>query len=144
MRLRTATMNDAAALHRWRNDPATKAASVEQASVEWTSHCDWLRGVLADPRRHLFIAEAGIHRVGTIRADCIARGYELSWTVSPDFRSQGYGSAMLGTAIAQLRGPFVAKIRKENERSIRMVEKAGFWKTGEDEEFIHWRFDPRP
>src|SRR5712691_11123998 len=93
--LRPVTLADAQLLHAWRNDPATRAGSRSSDTVSLSSHIAWLTKVLASSNYIIRIAEAGGKPVGVVRADKIAEGWELSWTVAPDRRRQGIGPRMV-------------------------------------------------
>ena len=105
-RLRPATLEDAQCLFRWRNDPLTRAQSLQQQPVEWEAHLKWLQASLQNPDRQLYIAEsaalAGQEQsllLGTVRADKTAGEYELSWTVAPEQRGKGWGRQMVAALI---------------------------------------------
>lgn len=130
MRLRTATKADAALLFRWRNDVATRVASRSTEPVEWGRHLRWLGATLKRKDRWLLIAENDRTPVGTIRIDFHPEYSELSWTVAPDWRGNGYGTAMLAEVLNKLSGMIVAEIKPDNAASIRMAEKCGFKLSG--------------
>lgn len=129
MHLRRATMDDAAVLFAWRNDPETRANSVTTDPVAWDGHRGWLEMSLASPDRELLIAEIDGVPVGTVRID---RGeeIELSWTVAPDQRGKGIGRYMV--TMASPSGPAVAKIKPANIASQKIAESAGFRLAGVD------------
>ena len=109
VRLRPATLEDAQRLFAWRNDPLTRAQSLQQQPVEWQAHLNWLQASLQNPDRQLFIAEsAGLTgqeqplTLGTVRADKTEETYELSWTVAPEERGKGWGSKMVAALIERL------------------------------------------
>jgi RimJ/RimL family protein N-acetyltransferase len=122
MKLRPATLDDAALLLEWRNDLLTREASVNTEPVSWDSHVAWLRASLGNPRRKLLIAE--IERpVGTVRID-YGEETELSWTVAPDARGRRLGKAMVLAAVPE--GQVIAHIKHDNVASQRIAEAAGF------------------
>lgn len=118
--LRPATMNDAQCLFDWRNDPLTRANSVNSDPVEWSGHVAWLERRLSRDEPGLFVAVEGDELVGTVRID----DDEISYTVSPDHRGRGLATAMLMLAYEAF-GQKIAKIKPENRASIRAAEKAG-------------------
>ena len=106
VRLRPATLEDAQCLFRWRNDPLTRAQSLQQQPVEWEAHLQWLQASLQNPDRQLYIAESAAQDssgqspvLGTVRADKSAEEYELSWTVAPEQRGKGWGRKMVAALI---------------------------------------------
>ena len=123
MRLRKVTMDDARCLFDWRNDPATRAASVNRDPVAWEDHLAWLEASLANPLREVLIAEDGVP-LGTVRLDKDIRT-ELSITLGPVARGHGQAAPMIALATEGL-GPFVARIRPDNIASRKAFQKAGF------------------
>ena len=108
VRLRPATIADAELLFVWRNDPLTRQQSIRTQPVEWESHLAWLAASLQNPDRQLFIAEQALPVeqatvvLGTVRADKMDEEYELSWTVAPEQRGNGWGRKMVAALIDQL------------------------------------------
>ena len=108
VRLRPATIADAQLLFAWRNDPLTRTQSIRTQPVEWESHLAWLAASLQNPDRQLFIAEQALPVeqatvvLGTVRADKMDEEYELSWTVAPEQRGNGWGRKMVAALIDQL------------------------------------------
>jgi RimJ/RimL family protein N-acetyltransferase len=133
--LRPATMVDARTLFAFRNDPDTRANSVNTAPVPWDDHLAWLEASLANPDRDLLVAEMDGAPVGTVRID---RGEEteISWTVAPDYRGKGVGKRMV--ALACPHGPLVAKIKPTNPASQGIAAHAGFHMS-DDGELQIWR-----
>ena len=136
--LRPATLDDCDRLLACRNDPATRRNSRNSAAVIAEAHGAWLRAVLADPDRRLMIAESGGEPVGTVRADRDAGGWELSWTVAPAARGQGYGARIVAAAMEGLFGPIRAAIRPENGASLRIAEAVGMTLRHQDACMTYW------
>jgi spore coat polysaccharide biosynthesis predicted glycosyltransferase SpsG/RimJ/RimL family protein N-acetyltransferase len=135
IRVRRATMADADLLLRWRNDPATRAASLEQAEIPLPAHRSWLRGALGDPARVLLIGVNGTGPVGHVRFDRHATGAEVSITVAPELRGT-IGGLLLERAIQRFRlrsprGELTAQVRVDNEASRRLFERSGFRLAGD-------------
>ena len=135
VRIRRATMADADLLLRWRNDPATRAASLEQAEIPLPAHRSWLRGALGDPARVLLIGENGAGPVGQVRFDRHETGAEVSITVAPELRGT-IGGLLLERAVRLFRsrsprGELTARVRVDNEASRRLFERSGFRLVGD-------------
>lgn len=130
---RPACLSDSGLLLKWRNDPATRMASLETEAVPFDEHVAWLTRSLAMDLRRIYIAEISGWAVGTIRTDVRVdvdfELTELSWTVSPDFRGYGIGTAMVSQFVARLPGHLVAQVKHVNEASQRIALKAGFSRT---------------
>lgn len=125
MILRPATPEDGPFLLRLRNDRLTRENSLSDTLVGLEEHWDWLASSLVNPNRRLWIAEVDGERVGTIRED-LGPLTELSWTVAPEARGQGYGTAMLQALTATVSGPLKALIKARNAPSRSMALRAGF------------------
>jgi RimJ/RimL family protein N-acetyltransferase len=125
--LRVATETDAQKLFDWRNDPLTRANSIEMSPVPWDDHIRWLAASLTRADRELLIAERDRESVGTVRLDYSDADCELSWTVAPEWRQQSIGKQMVGMAIRRARKALLkAEIKLDNEPSRRIARALGF------------------
>ena len=128
--LRLAVPGDRDRLLAWRNDPSTRANSVSVDPVAAPDHERWLARCLADVDRRLMVAERAAVPVGQVRLDRAGAVAEVSITVAPDARGRGLGAAMLASANhhAALWGvrELLARVRPENERSLRLFRSAGY------------------
>ena len=142
--LRPATLADATFLLACRNDPETMQQFIQSRWVSPSEHLRWLKAILKNPRRRLFVAEAvtggyfgpsfcwDLHnRVGTGRLDWDGETVEFNVTVAPKYRRQGYGKAIIAALVkeAQVWKPkakMVANIKGKNEASLRAFLGAGF------------------
>ncbi|WP_210026738.1 GNAT family N-acetyltransferase [Methylobacterium sp. PvR107] len=122
LHLRHARPSDASWLLEWRNDPATRLASISEAEVDAESHEAWLLKAIAGAGRTLLIAETD-RPVGVVRLD-FGDSTEMSWTVAPEARGQGIGLQMVRAALPS--GRVFACIKSENIPSQRIAAGAGF------------------
>lgn len=93
--LRKATMEDAANLLAWRNDPKTRRWSRSSDIVTPAEHHAWLERTLAYPFRSLYVAERDVVPIGTGRLDYEHDQIEVSVTVAPEHRGHGYGEEIV-------------------------------------------------
>ena len=135
--LRNVTAGDAALIHRWRNDAATRAMSHDGEEIEWETHQLWLADVLADPSRLLLIASIGDIQIGVIRFDRQSGGAAVvSLFLDPTLHGLGLGSAMLlageRKACGQASCPtgFEATVIGGNTNSLRLFQSAGYRQDG--------------
>ncbi|HEV7804262.1 MAG TPA: GNAT family N-acetyltransferase [Solirubrobacteraceae bacterium] len=132
LRLRHATTLDRDLLRAWRNDPATVAASFQQAPVPAADHAAWLERRLADPGCRLWIVEHDGLPAGQVRAERAADGdAEIHIALAPSRRGRGLASATLRLAVQQARrelavGSVVARVKADNAASLRAFAGAGF------------------
>lgn len=141
--LRTADFGaDARLLLEWRNDPETRANSVNTGALQREAHEEWLRMTLNDPLRRVFIAELLGKPVGAVRIDSREDSTELSWTVAPEARGKGIGKIIVNAAIRLLSGKVTARIKASNAPSIKIAVDAGFVKEREEDGLTYWRLSP--
>jgi RimJ/RimL family protein N-acetyltransferase len=129
--LRPATLADAPFVYAIRNDPQTRAASLNADELSYEDHYKWFKTSLTNPKRRLFIAEANGVAIGSGRMDFGSEGITLSWTLAPEQRGRGFGHALVGALAALEPGRLIALIRSENQPSRRVAEAAGFRLVGE-------------
>ena len=134
--LRVATMADAKLLFVWRNDPETRAASLTTEPLDWDAHLAWLGEVLENSDRRLWVAEEG-GPVGQVRLDRHGDVEIISVSVAPSARGRGLAARIIAAACAQARGTVVARVRPDNDRSLRAFAAAGFVRTTNDVE-LRW------
>ena len=135
---REATMADADLLLAWRNDPGTRSASRSTELISLEDHRKWLLAVLDDPARLLLL---GVNPqgmpVGTVRFDALgADVYEVSVTVAPECRGEGWAVPLLLAAEGALRSRspgchIRAFIRDDNHPSRAAFAKAGYLPAGD-------------
>jgi N-acetylneuraminate synthase len=134
--LRRATTDDGPILLAWRNDPETRRMSLSSDVVTEAEHAAWLAHSLATTLRALFVAEHGGHVIGQARLDVIQQlgalgSAEVSITVAPDARGKGHAASILIAAEHEARGIGIkrleARIKPDNEASIRAFKRAGYY-----------------
>jgi len=131
VRLRRATAADTEAVWRWRNDPVTRAASLDTAEVPWAVHETWFGDSLRRDDRELYIVVADGEDAGMVRVDVRNGEGVVSVNIAPEWRRRGVGTAALRTLVRQTpRRPglarLVAEIRASNVASRAAFERAGF------------------
>lgn len=128
--VRPAHEGDVALLLAWRNDPVTRAASLDSGVVSEQSHRTWFSSVLADPTRRILIGMSDDRPIGMVRFDTREDGIEVSINLSPDARGQGASRPLLDAGVAELDAPpgttLLASIRESNTASLRLFHGAGF------------------
>jgi RimJ/RimL family protein N-acetyltransferase len=132
--LRPATPDDEARLLEWRNEPAVREGSFTQETVLPEEHASWFGRKLADPDVRVLIVEHEGRPVGQVRLERSDGEAEVHISLSGEARGGGLGSAALELAAEAARRQLgvdllVARIRPDNERSIRAFRAAGFVET---------------
>lgn len=144
MKLRKATFDDWELLLNWRNDDNTRKNFHNTLEVDENIHKNWLRSVLLNTERPLFIVIENDCPVGMVRADFDRSSlvYELSWTVAPYARGRGIGCKMVMLLMNKLTGCKRAEIKKDNLSSIKIAEFVGMKLLKEDKNILYYSTCP--
>lgn len=140
---RSASVTDAERLFRWRNDPATRAASLESGEVGWNDHVAWLTRSLASENRRLLVAELDGEPVGTVRFDRQEAEWGMSWTMAPERRGQGLGGRMVRAAAENFGAPLSAVVLSGNVASRKIAAAAGFVQVEVTADRTFWKHSGR-
>ena len=138
LEIRSATMADSDLLLGWRNDASTRLASRNDDEVTPQQHQQWLRETLNGENRRLLIAESNKTPVGTVRLD-FADEVEISWTIAPAARGQGWGKKMVACVARLANCDMLAYVRKENIASRKIAVAAGFDPAGKKDDLLIYR-----
>lgn len=133
--VRSAAIDDAQMMYRWRNHPSVRRVSRDPMPMDFDSHLRWLKSALQSESRHVMIAEINGRGVGVIRYDELPDDtLEVSLYCDPRLTGIGIGSAMLNAGEGEMAGRLGAEatvtafVVPGNESSERMFERAGFMK----------------
>ena len=143
--LRPAQPSDEKQLLLWHNEPTTRAASLNPASVSLEDHRRWLASKLADDRCALFIIVADAEPIGQVRLDRLDDELaEVSIGLAPEARGQGAGREALRLAATQAGErlgvkTLVARIKADNEQSVRSFAAAGFSEVLREDDLVELR-----
>jgi L-amino acid N-acyltransferase YncA len=131
--LRDATPADVDLVYAWANDPATRAASFETATIEYADHVAWFGAQLERSDRHVLVAEHEAQPIAIVRLDRSsddASTCVISVNLAPEARGRGLGRRVLDAAAGRaVRLGFArihALIRPENVASAHAFASAGF------------------
>lgn len=127
----------------WANDPETRAQSFSVEPIAWEDHCIWYESSLVSKTRSIYICYHGNTPVGVFRTDLVSdTGAEISYQIAPGYRHRGYSAPMiwLGQKHTLKKTPsvttFYANIKNGNTASQKTVEKLGYRRTGQEEEYM--------
>ena len=145
VRLRRARAEDGPLLLAWRNDPATRAASLSQHEISPDEHRRWLHRKLGDPECFLFIVEESTQPVGQVRVDRLSSALaELSIALAPEARGRGLGRRAIELGTTEAREALgvqsvKARVRADNESSLRAFRATGYEDAGRAGDIIELR-----
>jgi len=134
LQLRAATIEDAAWLYRWRNDPEVRSVAFDSASIPWPDHESWLQKHLGDPRHQILISENAYGApIGSVQISLDRFSNEAMINVIVDQRQRGRGldAALINAAVDYLFATtstqrVIAKTRAGNIAGERSFRLAGF------------------
>ena len=125
--LREVKKSDWKVLLDWRNDKITLQNFFSFDLVSVSDHKEYIKNMITNPNRKLFILEYNEILVGTIREDRLDKDeFELSYTIGPTYRGKKIGQILMSLYLIERKGSFLAKVKEENIPSIKMIEKLGF------------------
>lgn len=130
--LREAVREDMEMLFQWANEPEVRKNSFSTQQISYEEHRQWFLKLLKDTSRKQYIYMADQVPVGQIRAAIYEKKAEISYSISREWRGQGYGKKMLALFQKQLLKDepgvsiLTAKVKKGNVSSEKAFIKAGY------------------
>ncbi len=139
--LRRARPADCELLFEWVNSPDSLASKLlTREPIARHDHDAWFEARLADPDSAIWIAELGGVPVGQVRFMLRDGAYDVDVYIDPPHRGSGAAAAALTQAIEEFRpvagkdAIFRARIKNDNQMSVRLFEKLGFRLTARSAE----------
>jgi RimJ/RimL family protein N-acetyltransferase len=147
--LRAAAPEDEERLLTWRNDDSVREVSFSQDVVSPDEHHVWFLGKLRDPGCTLLIIEDGGCPIGQVRLDTVTPGEaEISIALAAGMRGRHLGRAALRLAATEAHRlgitDITARVRIENEPSLRAFRAAGYDVVGDDGAAVELRLRVTP
>ena len=145
--LREASMEDAAIILEWRNDPVTVANSITKCGVTPEAHLKWMENVIQNPLRKLFILEVDGYPVGQLRLDLKENSIaEISYGLGADHRGKGYGRLLIEQAeeMAATLGltELNAEVLLHNKASSDIFRMLGFEEEKKEDRYVYQKQYP--
>lgn len=140
--LREATDEDMDLLFSWANDPEVRRQSFNQSPISYETHQKWFGRIMEDASIRQLILMNDLIPVGQVRLNINGEKAEISYSVSQEFRQQGFGSAIVKTIIAWARNnlptvdKLIARVKPDNLASRKVFERQGFIS-----EYIFYSYD---
>jgi spore coat polysaccharide biosynthesis protein SpsF len=131
-----------------RNDTEAVKHSRSQRPIGRAEHARWFAGVIEEPGVRMRVALLGGEPVGTVRVDVHGGVGEVGIAVSPSFRGQGLGTAILEALLVDVAADpqvvtLIAAVHTGNTASMRAFARVGFVAAGADGAFRLLRTDVR-
>jgi UDP-2,4-diacetamido-2,4,6-trideoxy-beta-L-altropyranose hydrolase len=141
--IKPAQQHDCEDLWHWRNDPLTRANSLNTDKVSYDQHCAWFDSLMSDASQFLVIGaipnksfSENMHKIGMVRFDIVpiselnsdaqkpvksANKVIVSINLNPDFRAKGLSVSLLTNAIESFKESIVSA-SSPIPRNIKYIE----------------------
>lgn len=139
--VRRARPEDSLRIWEIRNTLQSRQASINQDEVAWEKHEPWFQQkYIASEANACFALDYMGKTVGYCRFDSENDSFRVSIALDPAYHSRGFGGLFLLEVCTRFgeHKTLIAEVRKENESSFRIFEKAGFNVTSEDDTYSHF------
>ena len=94
--LRPVTAKDCRLIWKWANNPETRDASFNSATITYKDHLKWFESKISDNNCYFFVAEnRNKEAVGKVRYDIMGAKATISINLDRKFRGRGYGSLLI-------------------------------------------------
>lgn len=145
--LRDARIEDSIDLFNWRNHPEIGKYFFDNEEIAYASHEKWFRKKLKDIATKIYICIKKNQKIGVIRFELLNENTAtISVSLNPEYLHKGFGKKIIiaGTEkfIASSAGKYriLARIKKENMRSIGAFLKAGYRLNSKTESIVEYVF----
>ena len=141
--IRAGQNTDIALYFQWVNDPIVRSSALRSNVISFTEHQAWFSERLADSRTILYVMEVKGLPIGQVRFEIDSSGIAwLDYSLDAIARGRGWGRYLVGLGIKEfIKGrshSVCAKVKKENQASIAVLESIGLEKTM-DGDIVHFR-----
>jgi RimJ/RimL family protein N-acetyltransferase len=145
LQIRKALSSDDQDIFIWRNDSDSRKNSITTHKISKSEHQEWFRKKLSSKDTDIYIGYQLNTKIGVVRIEKQHdNSAEINITINPSQRNKGYGTELLSKAIKISFNKYdilTARIKKSNFASIKMFEKVGFHKKGEDDNILLYQIN---
>jgi RimJ/RimL family protein N-acetyltransferase len=135
LRLRKATLDDMDILYKWANDKEVRKNAFHSEPIPYEKHVEWFNRIMNDDSVLQFILCNDNELIGQIRLNIEKDKAYIDYSVSPDKRGQGIGSALIKLLIKEASiktlsiKTLVGQVKYENKASAKVFENCNFTRT---------------
>lgn len=148
MLIRLANENDVEAIYRISNEPSVRSVSFKSDSIDWNDHCRWFTSTLKDEDILLLAVindlDSKSEIVGQVRFNRMdGEECEISMSIGAQSRGKGIGRWTLESSLQFVKQYWgvhtvVARIKENNEPSLRFFKESGFLFREESARMYSW------
>ncbi|WP_417826970.1 GNAT family N-acetyltransferase [Thalassospira povalilytica] len=132
IKIRECRAEDSLDILSWRNDPTTRAMSLNSDLITIEQHEKWFTQTLSAPDSFIFIGEIDGDKVGMVRFDRVSGqlSAKVSINLNPKHRGQRKAVPLLRACVEKFRQihshEIIAVVRIDNAASNNTFKSAGF------------------
>jgi len=129
---REANLEDTELLFHLRNDEEVRKNSIQKSPLEWDKHIEWIKKILNDDSKYLYLFFKNNNFIGQVRFDVFDDCANINISINKFFRGYGLSRDLLLESIEKFFDTnkcikeIIAYIRPENEASIKSFTNIGF------------------
>jgi RimJ/RimL family protein N-acetyltransferase len=136
-------ISDAEILFQWANNLEVRQNAFNQNKIEWTDHFEWLSKKLNSANTLQYLLRAEGNYLGQIRFDLDENGdWIIDYSIDKSYRGLGYGKHIIRLGLDKViptSRVVIARVKPENQASIRVFLSMGFEQIDNNKEYISFR-----
>lgn len=134
--LRKAEISDIDLYYEWANDPVVRSNSFNTEHIPYEEHVNWYNKAMNSSDVAMFVLMKDQIPIGQIRINISDSAAEISYSISSEFRGNGYGGKIVSLLLDRIINEMPAiriiraRVKPENTASVRVFLKEGFVQSG--------------
>jgi len=132
------TYQDALLLFNWVNDKTVRQNSLSSESITFQNHINWFETKMKDENCKIYIlTDLYKSNIGQIRVEMKDEYYEIDYTISEQYRGNGFGNKIINLLQVKLGNiNLLARVKNNNIPSIKIFTKNGFKLVSENDDVL--------
>lgn len=132
-------------LYNWANDKEVRENSFSKEKINYEDHIRWFYNKLQSKGLYLFIAYLENIPIGQVRLDFEDNSGIISYSISKEFRSKGYGKSLIVLLESKLKekdisfDKLIAYVKPDNISSQKVFEKLGYNKIASQNKIMYYK-----
>lgn len=145
--VRLAIKTDIRRIWEIRNGPSARKQSLNQKEITLENHTTWFEKQYFDDKRNsCFVLDYHGQVIGYCRFDSEDKGFRVSIALDPAYHGKGFGTFFLAEASSKFGQDkiLLAEVKKNNQPSVQIFKKAGFYVINESDTYWYFQKNPIP